>query len=162
MPVYGADIEELAKKISWEAEEIELDWSVEAAYHLAWAFYCLTRLEKLGVILKAQNGVTQIVAPAIKQAWRELLYVRLHRVSPEIMANDISRRVTISKTGVIHESKDNFTISAYKRGIGASDIGTPGSVHKGKPRAEVAGRSLRVRARRTRQFSKSKNAGTRR
>ena len=162
MPIYGAAIEELSEKISGEAEEIELDWSVEAAYHLAWAFYCLTRLEKLGVILKAQNGITQIVVPAIKQAWRELLYIRLHRVPSEIMANDIARRVTISKTGVIHESKDKFTISAYKRGIGASDSGTPGSVYQGKPRAEVARRGVRVRARRTRQFSKSKAAGARR
>lgn len=162
MPVYGASIEEFAEKITSDAGDIELDWSIEAAYHLAWALYCMNRLEKLGVVLRAPNGRTPIVSPALKQAWRELLYVRLHRTPATIMANDIVRGVTLSKTGVIYESKDHFTLSAYERGLGASDHGTPGSIHQGKPRTEIAGRSLRVRGRRARQFSRSTHARTRR
>lgn len=102
----GAGIEDFARVLEEEAPLGERDWSMDMAYHLAMALVSLQRLEEMGIEL--MFGKRKLVEPSLKEAWRQLVYIRRRRLDDEIALNDILRPVTLSKrTGkvMLHDHK---------------------------------------------------------
>ena len=102
----GAGIEDFARILNDEVPMEERDWSIDLAYHLAMALISLQRLEKMGLDLVFNHR--KMIEPNLKEAWRQLVYIRRRRLEDEVVLNDILRPVTLSKrTGkvLLHESR---------------------------------------------------------
>ena len=119
----GAGIEDFARVLEDEVPIGERDWSIDLAYHLAMALISLQRLEKMGLDL--MFGPRKMIEPNLKEAWRQLVYIRRRRLKDEIALNDILRPVTLSKrTGkvMLHDSRkfNPNTVKLRQRNMGTS------------------------------------------
>ncbi|HEC64228.1 MAG TPA: hypothetical protein ENI23_02935 [bacterium] len=134
----GAGIEDFARVLEDEVPIGERDWSIDLAYHLAMALISLQRLEELGLDLSFNTR--KLVEPSLKEAWRQLVFIRRRRLDDKVALNDILRPVTLSKqTGkvILHESR-KFRPNKTKlnqRDMGASrsynpDWQSPTSIRK--------------------------------
>lgn len=78
--------------------ESDRDWSEVLQFSIALAINAAQRLEAKGASLKLLNE--NIVLPALKRAWREGLYVRLH-LSPDMLNEEICREGLLDRFGNI-------------------------------------------------------------
>ena len=141
MAAYGDSLDTLAARLEGLLPDGPRDWSVDAAYYIALAFLALRRLKESQVKLTVNQR--PLIEPALEQAYRELLYIRLKELPGEIMFSDVPRPVEITRTGRVNGT-DSTPLSSF-RGCYSNTV----SKAKRRKRNAPASRKERLRARGT-------------
>lgn len=113
MPAYGDSLEAWAVRMKEFLPSGQRDWSIDVAVHLGLALAALDQLRAQGVNTKFRSH--SLVVGALDEAWRELLFIRMRNIPVEIVAGDVPRLVTLTRTGLIINGTDQTLIPAHQR-----------------------------------------------